>query len=410
VAIIIPAEEPAFYRDSFGKWRVSNPSTLFEAHFIYDEQPMLFDTIEDGSATLTHNSGSYLDLDVTAVASDRVVHQSKRYCNYQPGKSLQFLMTGVLETSGGATGVTCRMGLFDNHADKSVDSGGDGVFFELDDTTLYVVVRSYVSGSQVDTRVAQSAWNGDRLDGSGGATNPSEVTLDISKSQIFAADIEWLSVGSVRFYIFNEGVPILVHTVHNANNIAVPYMRRATLPLRYEISTDGTNAGKMRAICCTVISEGGFNPRGKIYSNDNNTTPISVSGSLIPVFSLKLSDARNRVTINPVGIETVTSSNALYHYEIWIGASLTGASWTSAGTNSAAEYDVSASAITTTGAVRIDSGYFTQTKSGLVTNFENTLLVSSDIAGTSDILSLACIKIGGGSADVYTAVQWQEWE
>jgi len=403
--------EKPFFRDAFGKTRVSNPVTLFDANFINSDQELLFDEKLVGTGTIIRNVGSYLVLDVPAVASDRVVKQSKRYVNYQPGKSLQWLMTGVLETSGGATGIIARMGMFDNHSDKTVDSGGDGTFFELNGTTLYVVCRSYVSGSQVDVKTAQSAWNGDRLDGNGGATNPSGITLDPSKTNIYSADIEWLGVGSIRYSIIINGTPYLVHTIHNANlTLQVPYMRRATLSIRWEIeNVTGANTGEMIAVCCTVISEGGFNPRGKIFAAGNHTTPVSVSGAT-PVLSIRLKDAYNRVTVNPVSLKILSSSNALFNYKVWIGTSLTAPTWTSINANSAQEVDVVASSVNTTGAILVDSGYFTQAKSGLVTSFENVLLVASDIAGTSDILTVIAEKLGGGSSDVYCSLQLQEWE
>ena len=86
MTIVLPAQDPAFYRDAFGKWRVSNPQTLFEAYFPYDSQPLLFDLLEEGTGTLTHQT-SYCDLDVTASVGSRVVKQSKRYMNYQPGSA-----------------------------------------------------------------------------------------------------------------------------------------------------------------------------------------------------------------------------------------------------------------------------------------------------------------------------------
>lgn len=413
MSIIIPAVEPAFYRDAFGKTRVSNPQTLFDASFTHDEQELLFDEKLVLAGTITRNAGSYLVMDITAQTGDRVVKQSKRYVNYQPGKSLQWLMTGVLETSGGAAGIVARIGVYDNDGDKTVDSGGDGTFFMLNATTLYVVMKSYVTGSNVETQVAQSAWNGDRLDGSGGSTNPSGITLDPSKTNIYCADIEWLGVGSIRYFIVINGIPYLVHTIHHANlTLETPYMRKATLPVRWEIENlTGANTGEMIAVCCTVISEGGFNPRGKTFSADSDSSPVSVGGTELPILSLKLKDASNRVTLNPVDIGVFASETGEYLFKVWIGTSLTGASWTSVNAGSAAEYDLTATAVTTTNAVCIKSGYFSSTKDASITDFENTLLVVANIAGTSDIMTVTAERVDGGAAkDIYADFQWQEWE
>jgi len=48
--------------------------------------------------------------------------------NYQPGKSQEILMTGILDRSGGGTGVQRRVGCFDDD---------NGLFFEDDEECLF---------------------------------------------------------------------------------------------------------------------------------------------------------------------------------------------------------------------------------------------------------------------------------
>lgn len=129
----------------------------------------------------------------------KVVRQSYEYIPYQPGKSRLMLFTGVLETTGGVSGATCRIGCFDDTDDKSsVSVAGNGLFFELTSDGIYVVSRL----NNTDTRVLQSAWNTDVFDGN----DDSELTVsDFSKAMIFGIDQEWLGVGKVRFGFFING-------------------------------------------------------------------------------------------------------------------------------------------------------------------------------------------------------------
>jgi len=61
----------------------------------------------------------------------------------------------------------------------------NGIFLELENAVLSFVKRSSITGSVVETKVAQANWNVDKLDGTG----PSGITLDITKAQILFSDI-----------------------------------------------------------------------------------------------------------------------------------------------------------------------------------------------------------------------------
>jgi hypothetical protein len=113
------------------------------------------------------------------------------------------------------TGLRQRVGYF---------GANNGIFLEQDGTTVNLVKRSYISGSVVDTKVAQASWNGDKLNGTG----DSGLTLDLTKSQIFWIDVEWLGVGSVRCGFIINGEYYVAHTFHHANVLDSVYMTTAT--------------------------------------------------------------------------------------------------------------------------------------------------------------------------------------
>ncbi len=204
--------------DAFGRWRVSNPQTLFDSKLTgLDSAPLFWDEqLESGTmATTTPTADKpYIDFTSTNAAAGKRTRQTFRRFNYQPGKSQLILMTGILElASGTKTGCERRIGPFDNN---------NGAFFESDAGTVGVTVRTHDSGSTVDITVAQASWNLDNMDGGSDAENPSGLTLDTTKEQVFVIDFQWLSAGRVRFGFEIGGVIVYVHEVNVANEATIP--------------------------------------------------------------------------------------------------------------------------------------------------------------------------------------------
>lgn len=393
--------------DAFRRFRVSEPRTIFESKFIYDSGGLYWEslTANGGTATRAANEAA-INLAVTSTANSRVVRQTYRYFVYQAGKSLLLVFTGVLETSGGASGIRSRIGYFDDDNDKSVDSGGNGFFFELNGTTASVVKRSYVTGSQVDTTVNQSSWNVDPLDGTGN----SGITLDFSKSQIFFVDLQWLGVGTVRMGVVVNGKNYVCHQFHHSNLVATTYMTSANLPLRYEIeNTTGGNTGTLKQICSTVISEGGYQPNGPLFSTNVGATTDSVSTTETSVISLRLKTTHNRAAIYPRAVNIFMASTGLVLWRLRHDATFSSAptGWTSFDTNSAVEYALNG---TPSGGPVIDSGYLYATgqfKGSISSVSNSTLLCAANITGTSQILTLTG-EAQSGTESISPSISWQE--
>lgn len=137
--------------DAFGRWRVSNPETHFDSKLIFDNDPFFWDDVEfSGSGTSsTHSAATAsVTLGVSNTTAGSRVRQTFMRFNYQPGKSQMVMMTGVLNKTGGGTGITRRIGLFD---------ANNGLFFEDAAGAYKVVRRTAVTGSPVDNTVAQSS-------------------------------------------------------------------------------------------------------------------------------------------------------------------------------------------------------------------------------------------------------------
>ena len=97
----------------------------------------------------------------------------------------------------------------------------------------------------VDTRVPQSQWNLDKMDGSGAngtngssLTSPSGYALDLTKMQMFYIDYSWYGAGFIRWGLRGtDGDVTYVHKMQNNNVNAEAYMRSGNLPGRYESAT-----------------------------------------------------------------------------------------------------------------------------------------------------------------------------
>lgn len=86
----------------------------------------------------------------------------------------------------------------------------------------------------IDSRVPQSSWNMDRMDGTG----PSGLNLDIHRMQMFYMDYSWYGAGFIRWgFRGADGAVSYCHKMVNNNVNYEAYMRSGNLPARYETNT-----------------------------------------------------------------------------------------------------------------------------------------------------------------------------
>lgn len=389
--------------DAFGRLRVSNPVTLFDSQNRYIDGGQFSNvTATGGNVVFVPNESSF-NLNVSTANGSSAVQQAKFVQPYQPGKSMlvmeSFCMSALI--------ANCRqrVGYF---------TTANGIYFEADGTTLYLVIRSSASGSIVEERIAQSAWNGDRLNGLSGANNPSGITLNPALTNIFWTDIEWLGVGNVRAGFVINGQFILCHTFQHANqsgNTKV-YMTTATLNPRYEITNTGTTASNstLKQICSTVISEGGYTPATTENYVSSGITPTRVvaANAYTALASIRLNPAYPDAVVIPSQLDLLLTDVQYGQYQLVLNASNVVA-------NTGSWSNVANSVVqTNTSPLLIGDG---QVLFGGVTSSRDTLTVSSDVKarlqlsrqadGTPDILTL-CVGYGNPNADLLWRFGWEE--
>jgi hypothetical protein len=393
--------------DAFGRLRISEPFTIFDSQH-QDVENDKWDTLITGSGTKSHlPNESTIKLEIATANNDGIIRETLRTMPYQPGKSLLIMNTFAMGTP--KANVVQRVGYF---------TANNGVYFENDSGNNYIVLRSSVTGNVVETKFAQSDWNVDRFDGSGYTSQQvgtgHESGLDVSKSNLFWMDIEWLGVGDVRCGFLVDGLLKTAHIIHNDNRNATTYMRSAILPLRYEIFNKGVTTGNttMRQICSSVVSEGGYT---QVNQSRSASTPLTGKNltNLInnPMISIRLRNGRLNAVVIPVSIDLYGLQAAAYKYRIFENVtSLTNASWASTDSASAVEYDISATAMT--GGTLLKEGIFKGLEVAKEINLLSTLdgaiqLTRKINAANGDIFTIA-IEPTTNNDDAVVALSWQE--
>jgi hypothetical protein len=395
--------------DAFGRMRISSPLTLFDSSHRYADNG-LWSTASgvSGSGSFNQNQG-LVDLTVTNASGSFVTRETTKVFAYQPGKSLLTLNTFVM--SPAKTGLRQRVGYF---------GADNGMYLELDGSTLSFVERSLVNGSPAtEIRVSKANWNGDKLDGTGA----SGFTLDITKAQILWMDIEWLGLGSVRMGFVINGQFILCHTFHHANIITSTYITTASLPLRYEIANTAATIGSstLKQICSSVISEGGYELRGlqQAVSQDVNAPYelITTVNTDYPVITIKLKSTRLDAIVILTALSILPTTTGNFKWKIIANGTTSGGSgdWISAGANSAVEYKKDATTIS--GGRILAAGFISQTNQASATldilkealfKFQ---LERNGLTGDAQELTLAIsagTATGGNPAKVLASMDWEE--
>lgn len=384
---------------SFGHVRVAQPNMIFEDTSVYGLSPIKWETALTGDASIVEaGNTSSVDLHVSTADGDKAIKQTRQYFHYQPGKGHQILFT--LKFDAGKPNLRQRAGYFDDN---------DGIFFELYENDLRVVLRSSVSGSVVDTVVSQENWNQCSF------IEGDEHVLDITKCQIFFIDLQWLGVGQVRLGMDMDGKSYECHRFSHANAIEHVYMMRPNLPIRYEIENVGsvTTNSEMMTICATVISEGGNTVRdrdGAIFSASLGNDTVTVGSTEIPMISIRMKPTfkgkDNRALVYPLDINFIVTSNDIIHYKIIQFNELAGAVWSDVDSDSCIEVDTSATS--RSGGNVLTQGYINQKSSITVDTLgERASLVNSIDGNTPSIFTLVCQNMGT-NANVATAMTWKE--
>jgi hypothetical protein len=400
--------------DAFGRQRTSTPFTLADYAHVYGEDSELLTKTSGANSSIAFDiNQAKAVLQVGTGTNDFVIHQSRMYHHYMPGKSQ--LTFQSFNFTGYRNGTNKRIGLFDDR---------NGIFFQQSgDGSLALVLRNDVSGYVYDEIVSQSNWNIDKCNGSG----QSNFNLDITKTQLLSADFQWLGVGRVRAGFVHDGKTVIAHEFYNSNNKPTVYWSNPNLPVRCEIrnysSTVGTDT--MDQICATVISEGGYSEAGVDFAASTTAARSVTTTSQLPLIAIALKTGYggkpNRSVVRPNMSSLYTATDAIT-FELWRIPStgqIVGGSWLSANNESLVQYNVGATGINFANGVLVDAGYCIAGGQGagqfssqsLVQNLTNAKrgYISQNIDSTdSNVFVIVASGIGTAASNTFGSIQWRE--
>jgi len=410
--------------DAFGKLRVTNPYTLLDIHYPQQvsgpsdnflNNSLQLCTASNGSITITYGSAKAV-ISVPAFANNYFVVQSRIYCSYQPGKSLLFKASGIIQSASNSSSYISRIGYFENVATSisasSVPVVNNGMYFECNAGVMNLCISN--NGTEL-YKIPQTSWNIDRMNGNGS----SGLNLDFTKTQLFIIDMEWLGVGRIRFGFYAYGKIVYCHQITNINVLTAPYTLTANLPICYSIHYKGTGTGPgtMTQICSTVISEGGYNPIGRPFSvTSGTTTTISTNTPLIALRGGGNNYYHQNIVPNDINVICSVSNDfillkVLIYQAPYSPGEIT---WTDVNsTYSVAQYATSITSFTTNNSIVAYQTYFSGkgviSYSDLSSVFSDQILhITSNITGVSDILVITASVVSGGSSTVYSSINWKE--
>lgn len=297
---------------------------------------------ETGSATVAQVDGE-IRLRTTANGADFAALETSTRGIYEAGSEAEAGI-GIKIPDQTYTGTqNIKWGYFDSE---------NGFYFGIDSGGVFIEV---ISGGVSKTKVYQSAWNVDRLDGSKNQFNASDLELDLSNGNIFNIRFIYYGYGTIKFI-----VPIsdarqksgMKHvTVHRAVIDGGLSTENPNLPLRVEVN----NNGSANAIDAFVAGRqfsilGEYNPITRITSQTAGSVSLTNS-SWTPIISWRkkssLLDQSQNVRI--AGISAIADQVTIVAFIS--GGTLTGASFgkpdlVNTASETALESDTSATAIT----------------------------------------------------------------
>lgn len=426
--------------DLYGKLQVVEPFTLFELKFdAFINNIDIFNTVlytdNSGNLPIPIPSNSTLNLTANTGGSGNLICQSKKYGIYQPGKTQLMYLTGILnnDVSGNTSGITTYIGYFDDSIIINGTSfGGNGLYFSYN-SILGISVNILDSHSNTTLSIPQYLWNCDRMDGTG----QSGIKLLFNKMQFFLIQFAWLGAGIVQFGFNCFGQIHICHTFTNYNTLNYPWCVSPNLPIRYKItSASNSDHGSLLVGCASLISEGGYNLYGKIFSCSNlqnvvsigttetpilaitGTTPLITGGSTTNTYYHQIINILSLSAIATATNVTILISLRLYPSGTSIGS--TGVTWTDVDTtNSIVKYAQGgtstgqlsgAGSFTTTGSKLIYQTYLygkTLNSANEITNLFSS--ISSNYSNIPDIIVITGMYINPtGNTNTQVSIIWQE--
>lgn len=207
---------------------------------------------------------------------------------------------------------------------------GTFTFTDTDTTGVVATNATILTGVAADETdfFAQTAWNIDRMDGTGDNNNPSGQLLDPTKGNIYEIQFQWLGYGAQTISIENSstGRLVPVHKIQYANLNIEPSLRNPTLPLCVEvINTSNATDIITRSSSAGGFTEGKISVQGVPHASENTKGLTTVETSILvlhnnPVYQ----SVENRTVVKILSVTVGSDGNKLATFRGYINPVLEG--------------------------------------------------------------------------------------
>lgn len=235
-------------------------------------------------------------------------------------RSATFQITGTVAATANSNTVTGTNTRFTQQlkvGDKIVIRGMTHYVANVaSDTSLTVtpdyrgVTASGIKASLVrETRVRQSEFNVDTIDGNG----PTGYNIDLNKMQMMGIQYTWYGAGFIDYMVRGiDGNWITAHRIKNNNVNNESYMRSGNLPVRYSIENEGASSSLTAAMnnsqTTVPLADLTYFPSSGTVYIDNEL--ISYTGKSAATGAGNLTGATRAATLTQYNQGTVRSSTA----------------------------------------------------------------------------------------------------
>jgi len=207
---------------AFGDILVANLTPVIQIDFIYGINTQTGTSTVANSATVDTNL-SRLRLQSGTNSAGAATFQSIRIARYRAGEGMVARFTAVWTNNAASS--TQVVGVGNTQV---------GYFFGYNGTAFGLSIRN--GGS--DNWVAQTAWNGDKCDGTGASGFNWNKTL----GNVMQIKYPFLGYGSITFWVQNPVTVswILCHTIQYANSSASVQVSNASFPFLANVTNSGS--------------------------------------------------------------------------------------------------------------------------------------------------------------------------
>lgn len=376
----------------FDELRVTERTPVIELKSIYGKSTLrdIYTTTGNSTITNTIGDGEYV-LTTTANGTDSAILQSAERGRYVAGMQCEVGIAARMPTAPTGNQVI-KIGLFDTN---------NGFYFKVTSTNIYACVLR----DNIETAIERTAWNNDKLDGTG----PSKYTYDSTDGNIFIIRFSWYGYGNALFHINatnNENIQDS-WLAHSYNPQGQTSTKTPNLPLCVSVANNGTTtplsvyvAGRQYSIL------GRYTPITRTTSAYRIAFTVTSNTIFLPVLSIRRKNGYQGNAIKAIGADIVPTANMLV--QVRVNTTLTGASFITPqdtqASETAAEVDISSTAVT--GGIPIWAGLVTgDTKGTISTRFDQSYDLSEQ-----QTLTICARTLANTNADISIVFQWtEEW-